>query len=49
MQHIIACIDGSSYSQSVTALAAWAAQRIVCPLTLLHVLDDAKKTWPITW
>ncbi|SJL82445.1 universal stress protein [Vibrio palustris] len=42
MQHIIACIDGSSYSQSVTALAAWAAQRIVCPLTLLHVLDDAK-------
>lgn len=41
MTNIIACIDGSNYSQSVTEIGAWVSRRLSAPLTLLHVLDKA--------
>ncbi|ASU23800.1 universal stress protein UspA [Vibrio qinghaiensis] len=41
MTNIIACIDGSIYSQSVANLSVWAAKSLHAPLTLLHVLDKA--------
>ncbi|OOE91762.1 universal stress protein UspA [Salinivibrio sp. AR647] len=39
MNKIIACIDGASYTQSVTDLSVWAASRLSAPLTFLHVLE----------
>ena len=39
MNKILACIDGSIYSQSVCDHAVWAAQRLGAPLEFLHVLD----------
>ncbi len=36
---ILACVDGTPVSESVTDLAAWAARRLGAPLELLHVLD----------
>jgi nucleotide-binding universal stress UspA family protein len=38
MARIIACIDGSIYSQSVSDHAAWAATRLSASVDLLHVL-----------
>ena len=38
MNGIIACIDGSIYTQSVTDHAAWAAARLKTPIELLQVL-----------
>ncbi len=38
MAHIIACIDGSVYSQSVADHAAWAAGRLGASVDLLQVL-----------
>jgi nucleotide-binding universal stress UspA family protein len=38
MARIIACIDGSIYSQSVSDYAAWAATRLSASVDLLHVL-----------
>ncbi|GEM78882.1 universal stress protein [Vibrio superstes] len=43
MTNIIACIDGSSYSQSVAEIGAWTSQRLSAPLTLLHVLDKSSQ------
>jgi nucleotide-binding universal stress UspA family protein len=42
MSHVIACIDGSSAATPVCDYAAWAASRLNAPLTLLHVLDQAR-------
>ena len=42
MRKVIACIDGSSAASSVCDYAAWAAQRLAAPLTLLHVLDKSR-------
>jgi len=37
---ILACIDGSRYSQSVCDYAAWISQRTGAPLQLLHNIED---------
>ncbi|WP_033920087.1 universal stress protein [Sphingomonas sp. 37zxx] len=39
MQNILACIDASSYANSVCDLAAWAAKRLEMPVELLHVVQ----------
>ncbi|WP_279483349.1 universal stress protein [Aureimonas sp. SK2] len=38
MTKIIACIDGSAYGASVCDHAAWAAQRLVAPVEVVHAL-----------
>jgi nucleotide-binding universal stress UspA family protein len=38
-QQVTACIDGSVFAASVCDHAAWAAQRIGAPVTLLHAID----------
>ena len=38
MKKLLAMIDGSIYSQSVCAHAAWAASRLGCEVELLHVI-----------
>lgn len=35
--NILACIDGSVYTDSVTAHAAWASKRLAAPVQLLHI------------
>lgn len=40
---VIACIDDSQYAESVCDYAAWSAQRMDAPLSLIHVLDDSGK------
>ncbi|WP_439510241.1 universal stress protein [Marinimicrobium koreense] len=37
---VIACIDDSQYAESVCGYAAWSAQRMDAPLSLVHVLDE---------
>lgn len=37
---VIACIDDSRYAEAVCDYAAWSAQRMQAPLSLLHVLDE---------
>lgn len=44
MTHVIACIDGSRTAQPVCDGAAWAAEALDAPLTLLHVLDPPRYT-----
>jgi nucleotide-binding universal stress UspA family protein len=39
MNKILACIDGSVYTQSVRDHAIWAASRLSAPLEFLHTLD----------
>ena len=39
MQNILACVDASSYVNSVCDLAAWAAKRLQMPVELLHVIQ----------
>lgn len=39
MQNVLACIDASSYANSVCDLAAWAAKRLQMPVELLHVVQ----------
>lgn len=39
MKNILACIDASSYANSVCDLAAWAAKRLEMPVQLLHVVQ----------
>lgn len=39
MQNILACIDASSYANSVCDLAAWASRRLEMPVELLHVVQ----------
>jgi nucleotide-binding universal stress UspA family protein len=36
---VLACVDQSTYGQSVTDFATWAAHRMQAPLELLHVID----------
>ena len=36
---VLACVDQSSYANSVTDYATWAAQRMQAPMELLHVID----------
>lgn len=38
-QHILACIDGSSVTQSVCSYSAWYAHRLDLPVALLNVVD----------
>lgn len=39
MNNIVACIDGSQSSRSVTLASAWASRALQTPLQLLHVLE----------
>ncbi len=39
MQNVLACIDASTYANSVCDLAAWAAKRLAMPVELLHVVQ----------
>lgn len=39
MEHVLACIDASSYADSVCDLAAWASNRLAMPVELLHVVQ----------
>src|SRR3546814_17993370 len=39
MEHVLACIDASSYADSVCDLAAWASRRLQMPVELLHVVQ----------
>lgn len=39
MEHILACIDASSYADSVCDYAAWASRRLQMPVELLHVVQ----------
>ncbi len=42
MINVIACIDGTDISTSVSDYAAWASLRLDAPLVLLHVLDKSE-------
>lgn len=42
MLRIVACIDGSNAAPAVCDYAAWASLHMKTPLTLLHVLDEAR-------
>lgn len=44
MNKVLACIDGSVYSQSVCDHAVWAALRLGAPLEYLHVMDRHPET-----
>lgn len=39
MEHVLACIDASSYADSVCDLAAWSSKRLQMPVELLHVVQ----------
>jgi len=39
MEHVLACIDASSYADSVCDLAAWSSKRLRMPVELLHVVQ----------
>lgn len=39
MEHVLACIDASTYADSVCDLAAWASKRLQMPVELLHVVQ----------
>lgn len=39
MNKVYACIDGRANTSAVIDAAAWAAQRLSCPLTLAHVIE----------
>ena len=41
---VLACVDGSSLTQAVCDYAAWIAQRVDVPLTLLHTIDHHPET-----
>jgi nucleotide-binding universal stress UspA family protein len=43
MKHIIGCLDGSIYTQSVCDHALWLAQRLGGDIELLHVLDHHRE------
>lgn len=44
MNMVLACIDGSVYTESVRDHSVWAAQRLGAPLEFLHVLDRHPET-----
>lgn len=37
---VLACIDDSTYAESVCDYAAWSALRLAVPLSLIHVLEE---------
>src|SRR3546814_19590307 len=39
MEHVPACIDASTYADSVCDLAGWASKRLQMPVELLHVVQ----------
>lgn len=39
MEHVLTCIDASTYANSVCDLAAWASKRLEMPVELLHVVQ----------
>lgn len=39
MEHVLACIDGSSYMDHVCDLAAWSSKRLQMPVEVLHVVQ----------
>jgi nucleotide-binding universal stress UspA family protein len=39
MEHVLACIDGSIFSESVCDHAVWAADRLQAPVSVIHVID----------
>lgn len=39
MEHVLACIDASTYADSVCDLAGWASKRLQMPVELLHVVQ----------
>lgn len=41
MEHVLACIDASTYANSVCDLAAWSSKRLQMPVELLHVVQRA--------
>lgn len=43
---VLAAIDSSTYTESVSRYAAWAAARLSSPLEFLHVLDRIGQTAP---
>lgn len=43
-QMVLACIDGSTLSESVCDYAAWIAQHVNAPLKLLHTIDHHHET-----
>ena len=43
-QCILACIDGSNVTQYVCDYAAWYAQKLKLPITLLHVVHNPKSS-----
>ncbi len=46
-KRVMACVDGSAFSSGVADHAAWAAQRLDTPLTLLHFLDHKHAIGPV--
>lgn len=43
---VLACIDDSCYAEAVCDFAAWSAQRMQAPLSLIHVLDKDETGGP---
>ena len=39
MEHVLACIDASAFTDSVCDLASWASKRLKMPVELLHVVQ----------
>lgn len=47
MTKILACIDGTPGTSDVCDYAVWAAQRLLAPLTFLHVIDRHLEVAPM--
>ncbi|GAA3899827.1 universal stress protein [Halomonas cibimaris] len=43
-EHVMAAVDGSSFSASVCDYAAWASTALATPLTFLHAVDNHPST-----
>lgn len=41
---VLACVDGAKLTEAVCDYAAWIAQRVTAPLTLLHTIDHHPET-----
>lgn len=46
MQHVIACIDESTWSTSVQDAAIWAAGQFNCPITFVHSIEKQRAHEP---
>ena len=47
MTKILACIDGTPGTSDVCDYAVWAAQRLLAPLSFLHVIDRHLEVAPM--